>query len=140
MGLIAADADGSSDPYVRTVVERSVKQTEIAWKSVSPRWDAQPFLFHVSELATIVKVDVLDSDLLKDVSLGKLQFSVAEVPKSVNPPADLSWEGDQRLPAPSCYTLSGVSQGQLELEVMFFQCRAESSSGALRSNGEQSFA
>merc|ERR1712194_946357 len=94
--LVAADGDAGSDPFVRVVVERSVKQTEMAWKSLSPSWEAQPFLFHVSNHETQIQFDVLDSDLVKDTSLGTLQFPIADVPRCVEPPSDLSWEGDER--------------------------------------------
>lgn len=143
--LVNADTDMAegdlSDAYVRVTQESQTARTAVEYNSLSPRWDAGLFVFHVTSLSAMVTVSVLDSDIVKDDPLGDLSLCVADLP--VLQHAEVADDDDNKgasershnicrslcLPhsaIDSCtlpthrYKLLGVARGELELQLALF--------------------
>jgi len=78
--LVAADTNGTSDPYVRVTLGKRTQRTPVICDTLNPTWNASPFVFEVPSLETVVSFEVLDSDFFKDDPLGDFDVRVSEVP------------------------------------------------------------
>jgi len=85
--LIAADAGGTSDPYVTVTVDKFHLKSSVKHKTVSPVWDEE-LLMGVSNPHSKVVFKVMDKDMLSDDCLGEAQVSLDGVPH--NTPRDFA--------------------------------------------------
>lgn len=103
--LVAADANGTSDPYVKVTLGKKTQRTPVICDTLNPAWNATPFLFEAPSLDEVISFEVLDSDFFKDDPLGDFEVSVSEVPID----AELSLV--RRV-------LGNVPHGELELKLL----------------------
>jgi len=109
--LVAADSNGSSDPYVRGRLGSRTHRTQVICDSLNPKWNATPFIFEVPSLDARLRLECLDSDFFKDAPLGDLELTVAEA--SLDPESSIIRR-----------SLSNVAHGELELMLFYVPGKA----------------
>jgi hypothetical protein len=103
--LIAADSNGSSDPYVRVFLGQRMKRTHIVANSLNPCWDAAAFVMDAPAMDAVMKVQALDDDVVSSDKLGNLQIKVSDLPTELGNVS--AW-----------HALSDTPHGELELELL----------------------
>jgi Ca2+-dependent lipid-binding protein len=109
--LIAADSNGTSDPYARIHIGDDVKggvKTRHLPKTLNPVWNESFTLFVSQEMRKqSITVEVFDKDLIgKDDSLGKFTIPLPSLPVKHHPSgslAHLEWHPFD--PVPKVYIL-----------------------------------
>jgi hypothetical protein len=104
--LLIADSNGTSDPYVRVRLGGRTQRTHVINDCLNPKWDANPFIFEVSSIDAVLKLECLDSDVFKDDPLGDLEISVAQAPV------------DSESSVMRC-ALNNVPHGELEFKLLY---------------------
>ena len=113
-GLLAADLDGLSDPFVTLRIGRSVAATQIIFGSLSPKWDRTVYLNVESAARDVLEVSVFDYDRFSTNDfLGRLRIGVV----------DVVTEGGECAPRP--YPLEGQGTVTLGLKLLQFEATNE---------------
>eukprot|EP01094_Clydonella_sp_ATCC50884_P010802 TRINITY_DN2061_c0_g1_i1.p2 TRINITY_DN2061_c0_g1~~TRINITY_DN2061_c0_g1_i1.p2 ORF type:complete len:184 (-),score=76.44 TRINITY_DN2061_c0_g1_i1:216-737(-) len=73
--LLAADADGKSDPYVVILCDQQKFKTKVVKSNLNPEWDEQ-FTIPLTTTGQRLKVEVFDKDKIgSDDSLGTVELT-----------------------------------------------------------------
>eukprot|EP00929_Paragymnodinium_shiwhaense_P105876 TRINITY_DN70936_c0_g1_i1.p1 TRINITY_DN70936_c0_g1~~TRINITY_DN70936_c0_g1_i1.p1 ORF type:complete len:506 (-),score=99.42 TRINITY_DN70936_c0_g1_i1:127-1644(-) len=112
-------ADSVLSPFVRVRLGTRSKRTYIATGSKTTTWENDPFLFDVPSFDAVATIQVLDSDIVVDRALGRLDVCVSDATIQDRAPDRFCWELHE-LWEPARYPLQEVATGQLELELVFF--------------------
>ena len=76
-GLIAADKNGKSDPYVRIFAGNAKLKSKVKYKTLDPKWNQT---FYIEETEETIRFDLYDKDKLdKDDFLGWAEVDASEV-------------------------------------------------------------
>jgi hypothetical protein len=120
--LIAADSNGTSDPYARIHIGDDVKggvRTRHLPKTLNPVWNESFTLFVSQEMRKqSITVEVFDKDLIgKDDSLGKFTIPLPSLPVKQHPSgnfAHLQWHPFD--PVPKTHPSEPDNNGEVEIQ------------------------
>jgi hypothetical protein len=103
--LISPDPTGTPDPYVRIFLGKRMKRTDTIGHDANPRWDSVPFVMDAPNYDSVMKIQVLDENMISSDKLGNVQIRVRDLPTELES-------------VTSRFPLSDVAHGELELELL----------------------
>ncbi|EDQ85579.1 uncharacterized protein MONBRDRAFT_34172 [Monosiga brevicollis MX1] len=78
-GLMAADSNGTSDPFVIIRLGKHKEQTKVIKKTTEPDWNQDFFIPLTSESPTVLELEVYDKDTLSQDYLGSVRYDFSQL-------------------------------------------------------------